>query len=460
MNSKMIASVVVLSCLSWTSLLAAPAVGGGATSTLAQQPVTRGGIAPNYPLKPFASAVPEPLAIRGSIPSVAATVTDGGPATMLGMGDSLGEGVQSGDASWRTQPYGYLSWLAFQLGAPLQLPLIKSHAFGIVGDTSGRSRLDPTVVADNIAVSGATVSSLLRQRATATSPSTMVTEADLVLYPRQLSQIEIAEASAARWIICWIGNNDVLSAVNSFQQLDATQMTSVASFAADYQQLATRLQLSNRAFDRRVVFANIPNVTSIATLLDGNDLTRLMGQDYGLPVGDYTTVMAMMLVRSGLATADIFSDPAYILDSREVALINARISAFNKIIAREASRIGAALVDINTAFKEMSRRPPSYLGLSPSNRFLGGYFSLDGIHPSNIGHALIANEFVRTINSFYGTRYAPIDALTLQYLFLTDPSIDKDGDNRVTGRPFAGFIETLWGLVGLAPDSNDYFYNP
>ena len=392
------------------------------------------------------------LAIALSFPVAAAP-------RMIGLGDSIGEGVQSGDASWRTQPYGYLNWLAYQLGATFQLPLIQSQILGVVGDPSGRSRVDPNVLADNLSVSGATVASLLRERATATSPATMLTETDLVLYPRRQSQIEVAESSTADWIVCWIGNNDVLSAVTNYAQLDASQLTSVAAFDADYQELATRLQGIAQASGARIVLANIPDVTSTAFLLDRQDLVRLMGQDYGLPAGDYTSVMAVLLVRAGLATTQVFSDPAYILSSTEVAQVNARVNVFNQIIAREASRIGVPVVDVNSAFKNMIQNPPVYLGLTPSARFLKGYFSLDGLHPSNIGNALITNEFINTINAFYGTTTPLIDDLTLRYLYLTDPSTDKDGDNRVTGRPFAGLIETLAGIIGMAPDANDYFFD-
>lgn len=31
--------------------------------------------------------------------------------------------------------------------------------------------------------------------------------------------------------------------------------------------------------------------------------------------------------------------------------------------------------------------------------FLGGFFSLDGIHPTYTGHALLANEFIHVLNA-------------------------------------------------------------
>ena len=40
---------------------------------------------------------------------------------------------------------------------------------------------------------------------------------------------------------------------------------------------------------------------------------------------------------------------------------------------------------------------------SPTPSYIeGGVFSLDGVHPNGIGYAIIANEFIRVINEFYG----------------------------------------------------------
>jgi hypothetical protein len=39
----------------------------------------------------------------------------------------------------------------------------------------------------------------------------------------------------------------------------------------------------------------------------------------------------------------------------------------------------------------------------------GGAFSLDGINLTSRGYALLANETIRVINSFYGSTVNPID---------------------------------------------------
>ena len=96
--------------------------------------------------------------------------------TMLGLGDSIGEGVQSIDANLRTQPFCYLNLLAAQLGADFSLPLIRSNPIGIVGNATLRSRLNLSIEALNLAVVGADVDSLLNDRADASNEAQIDSE--------------------------------------------------------------------------------------------------------------------------------------------------------------------------------------------------------------------------------------------------------------------------------------------
>ena len=77
-------------------------------------------------------------------------------------------------------------------------------------------------------------------------------------------QLECVESVAPEYVLCWIGNNDVLSAASA---LDVSQLTSPADFERDYVELADRLKVLIHNNGTRVVFANIPNVTDIGFLL-------------------------------------------------------------------------------------------------------------------------------------------------------------------------------------------------
>ena len=70
-----------------------------------------------------------------------------------------------------------------------------------------------------------------------------------------------------------------------------------------------------------MVFANIPSVTSIGFLLDGQDLIRFLGSDFGLAEGSRTSVVTMFLIKLGLDDGGLLSDPNYVLDAGEIAAI-------------------------------------------------------------------------------------------------------------------------------------------
>ncbi|UCD70767.1 MAG: hypothetical protein JSW70_07105 [Syntrophobacterales bacterium] len=371
---------------------------------------------------------------------------------ILGMGDSIGAGVQSADANLRTQPFSYVKLLARQFGIHFPLPLIRSSPLGVVGDTTFRSRLWPDIPALNLSVSGADVNSLLNDRADALSEDEIDSETDLILFPRLGSQMEVAESIVAPFIVCWIGNNDVLSAVISFDQLDASQMTPVEEFEADFKEIAQRLG----AFGEIIVFANIPDVTNIGFLVDRQDLIRFLGSDFGLPEGDFTSIVVMLLIRLGLDDGSLLKDPNFILDADEVDLIQERIDVFNTIIDNVASSINMPVVDINALFDDVAENPPIFFGIPVTPRFLGGIFSLDGVHPSNIGHALAANAFIQAMNSHFHINIPPISDRKLQLIFLADPFQDKDSDGRVRGRSGAGLLETFGPLLGISGDRNDF----
>jgi hypothetical protein len=375
---------------------------------------------------------------------------------LIGMGDSIGAGVQSGDASSATQQFSYINFIAMQTGLPFGIPFISSGPLGVVGDTSNRSRIDPSSYASNLAISGADLNSLLRARNGAATESEISSETDLVLFPWPGSQIEIAEyisqAIGHPLVVCWIGNNDVLSAVTSYDNLNATQMTSVEDFFNNFVEIARRLNAMNSP----VVVANIPDVTKIALLMDRQDLIRFLGSDYGLPAGYYTTIVSMMLVKLGLEDGSNFSNPDYVLDSSEVALIQQRTAIFNDIIKYVALTYNIPVVDINSLFNELAANPPVVFGIPVTNSYLGGFFSLDGVHPSNFGHAVLANAFIQKLDEYYGAGIPLLSYDQLIQLFISDPFIDKDGDGRVTGRFGAGLLETIAPSLGFSGDENDF----
>ncbi len=375
---------------------------------------------------------------------------------LVGLGDSLGEGVQSADANTATQPWSIPNIIAWRMGASFPLPLIRTNPFGVVGSMSGRSRVDPTVRSFNLAVSGADVHSVLYDAATAVTTAQIDSETELVLFPRVGSQIEVAEQLAPQYVVCWIGNNDALNAVLAIDQLDATQLTPVPSFTADFTQLVERLD----AMGRRAVFGTIPDITSIGYLLNRQEVVRILGSDYGLPAGNLTTVSTVVMVRLGLANPAVFTDPDYSLDPTEQATIAQHIDLLNAVIRSTVAAHNMALVDTHAIFDYLSKNTVTLWGAQLTTRFMGGWFSLDGIHPSNIGSTVAAVYFIDALNRRYGAGIPQIDANTLFLVTNSDPFIDKDRDGKVTGRRGVGLLETMLGLLGLSGDTSDGTLSP
>jgi len=79
---------------------------------------------------------------------------------------------------------------------------------------------------------------------------------------------------------------------------------------------------------------------------------------------------------------------------------------FNQIIAATASQAGLALVDANTLLNQLANGGITSGDFTlQSNLVTGGAFSLDGIHPTARGYALLANEFMIAIDATYGSNF-------------------------------------------------------
>jgi hypothetical protein len=244
--------------------------------------------------------------------------------------------------------------------------------------------------------------------------------------------------------------------VLSFDRLDASQLTSVEDFLADFTEIVQRLH----ALGSPVVFANIPDVTRIGFLLDRQDLIKFLGSGFGLAEGDFTSIVVMFLVRLGLDDGSLLRDPNFVLDASEVDLNRERVQTFNRIIEDTAEPYGMPVVNINALMDTVANNPPVIFDVALTTRFLGGFLSLDGVHPSNFGHAVLANAFIQTINAHFQINIPPISEATRRFIFLTDPFIDKDGDGRVRGRRGAGLLETLGPLLRISGDQNDFRPDP
>ncbi|MFP4094729.1 MAG: hypothetical protein ACLFUB_09600 [Cyclobacteriaceae bacterium] len=127
-------------------------------------------------------------------------------------------------------------------------------------------------------------------------------------------------------------------------------------------------------------------------------------------------------------------DNRYVLTLNEQVVLNTRIATFNAIIAQTvaATEGRIALLDVNTIFADIAGLTPqqaAQLGLSAAAQAAAdgrqgivvdgvtlqpdfspnGIMSTDGVHPNPKGHALIANEIIRTVNASFGAEIPLID---------------------------------------------------
>ena len=93
----------------------------------------------------------------------------------------------------------------------------------------------------------------------------------------------------------------------------------------------------------------------------------------------------------------------YVLTKTEAALVKTAVDAYNLQIANLATSYGLAFVNANAKMIELnSMSGIQFDGVKYTAKFVtGGTFSLDGVHLTGRGYAVVANEFLKAINGKY-----------------------------------------------------------
>jgi lysophospholipase L1-like esterase len=101
----------------------------------------------------------------------------------------------------------------------------------------------------------------------------------------------------------------------------------------------------------------------------------------------------------------------YVLDGQEALTVQAAVTQYNTSIANLATTYNLAFVDAN-AFLKRAKTGIMYNGVNHTTTFVsGGAFSLDGVHLTPRGNALIANEFIKSINLKYRSTIPQVNPL-------------------------------------------------
>jgi lysophospholipase L1-like esterase len=233
----------------------------------------------------------------------------------------------------------------------------------------------------------------------------------------------------------WLGNNDVLSYATAGGADPTRLLTPVADFTTKYKQVLDVLT----AGGTKGLIATIPNVTNVPlfTTVKASAIKALIRSNPALPNAaaasfyirtgtgtvreatdaDYILLTAQAVIGTGATQANplpigvgyspALANPlpsAYVLDSNEVGPVLTRTNELNSVIRAEATARGLALFDANAYFQGVATAGYTYNAVSNSASFItGNLFSLDGVHPTPRGYALVANEMIKAINAQYGS---------------------------------------------------------
>lgn len=135
-------------------------------------------------------------------------------------------------------------------------------------------------------------------------------------------------------------------------------------------------------------------------------------QDLGLPAAN-----AGQLAINGITYP---MEDKWVLTPDEQQAVADATEAYNQTIEGLAQQYDLAFVDINSLLEGLleSGYPLSDGSIATSTYATGGAFSLDGIHPSPRGYAILTNLFIESINAKYGSDLPGVNPLDYTGLYI------------------------------------------
>lgn len=229
--------------------------------------------------------------------------------------------------------------------------------------------------------------------------------------------------NGATFYSCWLGNNDALQYATTG---GAVPPTPTDLFTTNFTAVMNKLAEGGR----KGVVVGIPSITAapyfstvtvplVLAQFNNPAVTTLVIQTATgvrpTQTGDLLLLpRALEYARIGTTTAGNQQGPyglsavnplptQYVLDAGEVALLNAKIGEFNGIMKAQADAKGAAYVDPDGVLRQITSASGLVQnGITYTGSFIqGGVYSLDGLHLTPAGYALMANEIIRGINAKY-----------------------------------------------------------
>ncbi|MEQ5792527.1 G-D-S-L family lipolytic protein [Muricauda sp. NFXS6] len=110
----------------------------------------------------------------------------------------------------------------------------------------------------------------------------------------------------------------------------------------------------------------------------------------------------------------------WVLTPEEQATVETALMSYNQTIAGLATAYDLAFVDANALLNELKENGFQQADGSVVDATFatGGGFSLDGVHPSPRGYAIVANAFVAAINTKYNSNLPDVNPLNYTGLYI------------------------------------------
>ncbi len=373
--------------------------------------------------------------------------------TFVAMGASYTAGFQSDSYNEVAQLNGPASWVARQAGAYFPIPLIKMPGVppdpGLAGlDTTGNFTLntanvlkivmnalinpqtgkidiprlfeDPTVTPYNIAIPGATIQDEVLGPASKTGRVTgIIVLSNILFAPFDndlfetkdiLPEIQMAQNLHPSIIISTdLYGNDLITDNTTLQDFTLYITQAVSALASTGAQ---------------VFLANVPHISMFpSNQQDALNALAACKETFG--------TISLQVLDQAASAVNNYSCTTFTTDTCQqkaceaFASTNQRIDQFNeefaKVVAQypnvhivpfsELVKGGISISGQSISFDQEGF--PEYIvdGIPLKMRHLGGFYSLDDLHLTNTGYAILASVFIQTLNDTLGT-HVPLPDLS------------------------------------------------
>ena len=251
------------------------------------------------------------------------------------------------------------------------------------------------------------------------------------------SYLQFVTAKPFTFFSNWLGNNDALSYATSGGAGDV--LTDKNTFAYLYNLLITTMTANGA----KGVVATVPDVTSIPyfntvtvpavlgavqkanpqvqalyinALVSGSTYAPRAATAKDLFILTFPTSKIGQPVETPYGSLPYGLTPytpidnQYVLDANEIALTEDYVNFYNATIKSIAASKGLAVFDAYTFLQNIKQNGIVVQGVSLNSNYIsGGIFSLDGVHLTPRGYAIVANEFIKAINAKYGSTISLVD---------------------------------------------------